>query len=139
MLSLYPQDVSRVNLPHHSWKLLMIVTLAFSSEFFADEMFRSLIERFFRSEITHTEVAEALNQQPEQISAILGAIFIMALKSKNSLTRLNIFPELSSVTRLDIEKAHLIAAGLPEDIADSILFIIDEGALPVLRSELKST
>jgi hypothetical protein len=130
MLSLYPQDVSRVNLPHDSGKLLMIVTLAFSSEFFADEMFRSLIERFFREEITHIEVAEALNQQPEQISAILGAIFIVALKSTNPLTRLNIFPELSSVTRLDVEKAHLIAAGLPEDIADSILFIIDEGALP---------
>jgi len=117
----------------------MIVTLAFSSEFFADEMFRSLIERFFREEITHIEVAEALNQQPEQISAILGAIFIVALKSTNPLTRLNIFPELSSVTRLDVEKAHLIAAGLPEDIADSILFIIDEGALSVLRCELKST
>jgi hypothetical protein len=139
MLSLYPQDVSRVNLPHDSGKLLMIVTLAFSSEEFADEMFRSLIERFFRSEITHTEVAEALNQQPEQISAILGAIFIVALKSTNPLTRLNIFPELSSVTPLDVEKAHLIAAGLPEDIADSILFIIDEGALPTLRCELKST
>ena len=81
----------------------MIVTLAFSSEFFADEMFRSLIEGFFRSEITHTEVAAALNQQPEQISAILGAIFIVALKSTNPLTRLNIFPELSSATPLDIE------------------------------------
>jgi len=98
----------------------MIVTLAFSSEFFADEMFRSLIERFFHSEMTHTEVAEALNQQPEQISAILGAIFIVALKSTNPLTRLNIFPELSSATPLDVEKAHLIAAGLPEDIADSL-------------------
>ncbi len=139
MLSLYPQDVSRVNLPHDSGKLLMIVTLAFSSEFFADEMFRSLIERFFRSEITHTEVAEALNQQPEQISAILGAIFIVALKSTNSLTRLNIFPELSSITPLDVEKAHLIAAGLPEDIADSILCIMCEGAVPTLRCELEST
>jgi hypothetical protein len=116
----------------------MIVTLAFSSEFFADEMFRSLIERFFRSEITHTEVAEALNQQPEQISAILGAIFIVALKSTNPLTRLNIFPELSSATPLDVEKAHLIAAGLPEDIADSILSIINEGALPALRYEMES-
>jgi hypothetical protein len=116
----------------------MIVTLAFSSEFFADEMFRSLIERFFRSEMTHTEVAEALNQQPEQISAILGAIFIVALKSTNPLTRLNIFPELSSVTPLDVEKAHLIAAGLPEDITDSILSIINEGALPALRCEMES-
>jgi hypothetical protein len=71
-----------------------------------------LIERFFRQEMTHTEVAEALNQQPEQISAILGAIFIVALKSSNPLTRLNIFPELSSATPLDVEKAHLIAAGL---------------------------
>jgi hypothetical protein len=79
-----------------------------------------LIERFFQSEMTHTEVAEALNQQPEQISAILGAIFIVALKSTNPLTRLNIFPELSSATPLDVEKAHLIAAGLPEDIADSL-------------------
>ena len=117
----------------------MIVTLAFSSEFFADEMFRSLIEGFFRSEITHTEVAAALNQQPEQISAILGAIFIVGVKSTNPLTRLNIFPELSSATPLDVEKAHLIAAGLPEDIADSILFIINEGALPALRCEMEST
>lgn len=117
----------------------MLVTLAFSSEFFADEMFRSLIERFFRSEITHTEVAAALNQQPEQISAILGAIFIVALNSTNPLTHLNIFPELTGTTPLDIEKAHLIAAGLPEDIADSILSIICEGAIPVLRGELEST
>jgi hypothetical protein len=117
----------------------MIVTLAFSSEFFADEMERSLIERFFLQEMTHTEVAEALNHQPEQISAILGAIFIVALKSSNPLTRLNIFPELSSTTPLDVEKAHLIAAGLPEDIADSILFIINEGAFPALRFELEST
>jgi hypothetical protein len=41
----------------------MIVTLAFSSEFFADEMFRSLMERFFRKEMTHTEVAEAFNER----------------------------------------------------------------------------
>ena len=139
MPSLYPQDVCRVNPPHHFGKLLMIVTLAFSSEFFADEMFRSLIERFFRSEITHTEVAAILNQQPEQISAILGAIFIVALNSSNPLTRLKIFPELTGTTPLDIEKAHLIAAGLPEDIADSILFIINEGALPALRYEMEST
>jgi hypothetical protein len=117
----------------------MIVTLAFSSEFFADEMERSLIERFFRSEITHSEVAAALKQQPEQISAILGAIFIVALKSTNPLTRLNIFPELSSATPLDVEKAHLIAAGLPEDIADSILSIICSGAIPELRCELNSS
>jgi hypothetical protein len=116
----------------------MIVTLAFSSEFFADEMERSLIERFFRSEITHTEVAAALKQQPEQISAILGAIFRVALKSSNPLTRLNIFPELSGATSLDIEKAHLIAAGLPEDIADSILSIICSGAIPELRWELET-
>jgi len=69
-------------------------------------MERSLIERFFQSEITHTEVAAILNQQPEQISAILGAIFIVALKSSNALTRLNIFPELSAVAPLDVEKAH---------------------------------
>ena len=117
----------------------MIVTLAFSSEFFADEMERSLIERFFRSEITHSEVAAALKQQPEQISAILGAIFIVGLKSTNPLTRLNIFPELSSATPLDVEKAHLIAAGLPEDIADSILSIICSGAIPELRCELNSS
>jgi hypothetical protein len=116
----------------------MIVTLAFSSEFFADEMFRSLMERFFRKEMTHTEVAEAFNQQPEQISAILGAIFIVGLKSTNPLTRLNIFPELSSATPLDVEKAHLIAAGLPEDIADSILSIICSGAIPELRCELET-
>jgi hypothetical protein len=116
----------------------MIVTLAFSSEFFADEMERSLIERFFRSEMTHTEVAEALNQQPEQISAILGAIFIVAVKSTNPLSRLNIFPELSSATPLDVEKAHLIAAGLPEDIADSILSIICSGAIRELRCELEA-
>jgi hypothetical protein len=117
----------------------MIVTLAFSSEFFADEMERSLIERFFRSEITHSEVAAALKQQPEQISAILGAIFQVALKSTNPLTRLNIFPELSSATPLEVEKAHLIAAGLPEDIADSILSIICSGAIPELRCELNSS
>jgi intein-encoded DNA endonuclease-like protein len=87
-------------------------------------MFRTLIERFFRSEITHTEVVKTLNQQPEQISAILGAIFIVALKSTNQLIRLNIFSELSSATPLDVEKAYLIAAGLSEDITDSILFII---------------
>jgi hypothetical protein len=152
MSGLYPQDVSRmkrwgareqasplpqVSPPHLKGKFFMIVTLAFSSEFFADEMERSLIERFFRSEMTHTEVAEALNQQPEKISAILGAIFIVALKSSNPLTRLNIFPELSSATPLDVEKAHLIAAGLPEDIADSLLFIICEGAFPAQRCELE--
>jgi hypothetical protein len=125
--------------PDSERKLLMIVTLALDTEFFADEMFRSLMERFFRKEMTHTEVAAALNQQPEQISAILGAIFIVGVKSTNPLTRLNIFPELSSATPLDVEKAHLIAAGLPEDIADSILFIINEGALPAQRFEIEST
>jgi hypothetical protein len=43
----------------------MLITLVFDTEFFADKMFRSLIERFFQSEITHTEVAARLNQQPE--------------------------------------------------------------------------
>ena len=68
---------------------------------------------------------------------MLGAIFIVALKSTNPLSRLNIFPELSSATPLDVEKAHLIAAGLPEDIADSVLFIINEGALPAQRFEME--
>jgi hypothetical protein len=117
----------------------MIITLAFSTEFFACEMFRDLIERFFRSEITHTEVAADLNLPPEQISAILGAIFIVAVKSSNPLTRLNTFPELNCATPLQVEKAHLIAAGFPEDIVDSILCIIREGAVPTLRCELKST
>jgi hypothetical protein len=117
----------------------MIITLAFSTEFFACEMFRDLIERFFRSEITHSELAADFNLPPEQISAILGAIFIVALRSSNPLTRLNIFPELSCTTPLQVEKAHLIAAGLPEDIADSILCIIREGAVPTLRCELEST
>jgi hypothetical protein len=117
----------------------MLITLALDTEFFADKMFRNLIERFFQSEIRHTEVAEVLNLPPEQISAMLGAIFIVALKSTNPLTRLNIFPELSSATPLDVEKAHLIAAGLPEDIADSVLSIINEGALPALRYEMEFT
>jgi hypothetical protein len=91
----------------------MLITLVFDTEFFADKMFRSLIERFFQSEITHTEVAARLNQQPEQISAILGAIFIVALKSSNSLTHLNIFPELSVATPLEVEKAHLAGSRTP--------------------------
>ena len=37
----------------------------------------------------------------------------------------------------NVEKAHLIAAGLPEDIADSILFIINDGALPAQRFEME--
>jgi hypothetical protein len=114
----------------------MIITLALDTEFFACEMFRSLIERFFRSEISHTEVAAAQNLQPEQISTILGAIFIVALKSKTAYTRLNIFPELSGPTPLQVEKAHLMAAGLTEDLADSLLVIMCEGAESLLLSEL---
>ena len=115
----------------------MIITLALDTEFFACEMFRSLIERFFRSEITHTEVAAAQNLQPEEISAILGAIFIVALKSKTAYTRLNIFSELSGSTPLQVEKAHLMAAGLTEDLADSLLVIMCEGAESLLLSELR--
>jgi len=114
----------------------MLVTLTLDTEFFADKMFRNLIERFFRCEITHTEVATNLNQQPEQISAMLGAIFIVALKSKTAYTRLNIFPELSGSTPLQVEKAHLMAAGLTEDLADSLLVIMYEGAESLLLSEL---
>jgi hypothetical protein len=125
--------------PDSERKLLMIVTLALDTEFFADKMFRSLIERFFQSEITHTEVAAILNQQPEQISAILGAIFIVALRSTNPLTRLNIFPELSVRSPIDVEKAHLMAAGLTEDLADSLLVIMCEGAESLLLSELTSS
>jgi hypothetical protein len=121
--------------PDSERKLLMIVTLALDTEFFADEMFRSLIERFFQSEITHIEVAAILNQQPEQISAILGAIFIVALRSTNPLTRLNIFPELSVRSPIDVEKAHLMAAGLTEDLADSLLVIMCEGAQSLLSRE----
>jgi hypothetical protein len=62
----------------------MLVTLALDTEFFASEMFRDLIERFFRSEITHTEVAANLNQQPEQISAMLGAIPILCKDALNN-------------------------------------------------------
>jgi hypothetical protein len=114
----------------------MLVTLALDTEFFADKMFQNLIERFFRSEITHTEVAAAQNLQPEQISAMLGAIFIVALKSKTAYTRLNIFPELSGSTPLNVEKAHLMAAGLTEDLADSLLVIMCEGAESLLLSEV---
>jgi hypothetical protein len=91
----------------------MLVTLAFDTEFFTDKMFRDLIESFFRCEITHIEVAAILNQQPEQISAILGAIFIVALKSSNSLIHLNIFPELSVATPLNVEKAHRAGSRTP--------------------------
>jgi hypothetical protein len=105
----------------------MIITLAFDTEFLADEMFRSLIERFFQSEITHTDIANQLNQQPEQISAMLGAIFIVALKQQNSFTRLNIFPQLTTGIPLSVEKAHLMAAGLPEDLAEKLLTILCQG------------
>jgi hypothetical protein len=86
--------------------------------------------------MTHTDVAAILNQQPEQISAVLGAIFIVALKQQNALTRLNIFPELSAASPLDVEKAHLIAAGLPKDVADSLLVIMWEEAVSMLRVSL---
>ena len=105
----------------------MIITLAFDTEFLADEMFRSLIERFFQSEITHTDIANQVNQQPEQISAILGAIFIVALKQQNSFTHLNIFPQLTTGIPLSVEKAHLMAAGLPEDLAEKLLTILAQG------------
>jgi hypothetical protein len=105
----------------------MIITLAFDTEFLADEIFRSLIERFFQSEITHTDIANQLNQQPEQISAILGAIFIVALKQQNSFTHLNIFPQLTTAIPLSVEKAHLMAAGLPEDLAKKLLTILGQG------------
>jgi len=105
----------------------MIITLAFDTEFLADEMFRSLIERFFQSEITHTDIANQVNQQPEQISAMLGAIFIVALKQQNSFTRLNIFPQLTTGIPLSVEKAHLMAAGLPEDLTEKLLTILGQG------------
>ena len=115
----------------------MIITLAFDTEFLADEIFRSLIERFFQSEITHIDIANQLNQQPEQISAILGAIFIVALKQQNSFTRLNIFPQLTTAIPLSVEKAHLIAAGLPEDLAEKLLTILCQGRQQSLCIERK--
>lgn len=117
----------------------MLITLALDTQFFADQTFRQLIERFLQSEITHTEVANSLNQKPADISAILGAVFIVALKAENSLTRLSIFPELSAASSLDIEKAHLMTAGIPEDIADSLLVIMYESPLSGLRSELSAS
>jgi hypothetical protein len=66
-------------------------------------------------------------------------IFIVALKSSTAYTRLNIFPELSGSTPLNVEKAHLMAAGLTEDLADSLLVIMCEGAESLLLSELYSS
>jgi hypothetical protein len=58
---------------------------------------------------------------------MLGAIFIVALKQQNSFTRLNIFPQLTTGIPLSVEKAHLMAAGLPEDLAEKLLTILAQG------------
>ena len=119
----------------------MIVTLAFDTKFFADKHFQSLMERFFLGELTHTQVAKQLKQKPEEISALLGSIFVVALKTQNSLLRLNIFPELtqSDSTPFDIEQSHFQAGGLPEDIATELLVLLTTpGGSSALRDELQA-
>jgi hypothetical protein len=118
----------------------MIITLTLDSCFFEYGVLRETMEKFFSGEITHRQAASALKRTPEEVSMILGALFVIgnSPKADRPKVELKTFPGLSMTNPYHLPKAHFLAGHLPEDMVNDMLEVLSEGDYFKLQQGLKT-